>query len=85
MAAYKMFFKKSVWKDFESIPNKYLSKIFELKKSPVDNPRQPSCTRLSGQEKYRLRCGQYRIIYSIQDDESPIWIVKVGHRKNVYR
>jgi mRNA interferase RelE/StbE len=85
MAGYEIFFKKSVWKDFKTVPGKDLKKILTCIESLGDNPRQPGCKRLSGQEKYRFRQGRYRIIYSIQDDELTIWIVKVGHRKNVYR
>lgn len=85
MAAYKIFFKKSVWKDFKSIPDNDLAKIIECIESLGTNPRPPGCKKLSGQEKYRFRQGRYRIIYSIQDDELDVWIVKVGHRKNVYR
>jgi mRNA interferase RelE/StbE len=84
MAAYKIFFKNSVWKDFKQIPDKDLTKILACIESLGDNPRQPGCKKLSGQEKYRLRYGNYRILYSIQDDELTIWIVKVGHRKSVY-
>jgi mRNA interferase RelE/StbE len=40
---------------------------------------------LTGQERYRLRQGRYRIVYSIQDEELTIWIVTVGHRKDIYR
>ena len=84
MVVYKIFFKKSVWKDFKLIPDKDLTKILTCIESLSENPRQPGCKKLSGQEKYRLRYGRYRIIYSIQDKELSIWIVKVGHRKNVY-
>ncbi len=84
MAAYKIYFKKSVWKDFKSIPDKDLTKILSCIESLSDNPRHPGCKKLSGQERYRLRYGRYRIIYSIQDEALTIWIVKVGHRKNVY-
>jgi mRNA interferase RelE/StbE len=85
MGEYKIFVRKSVWKDFKSIPDKDLTKILECIESLGNNPRQPGCKKLSGQERYRLRQGQYRIIYSIQDEELTIWIVKVGHRKEVYR
>jgi mRNA interferase RelE/StbE len=85
MADYKIFFKKSVWKDFKSIPDSALTKIIERINSLSKSPRQIGCTKLSGQEKYRIRYGQYRIIYSIQDDELTVWVVKVGHRKDVYR
>ncbi|MDY0375206.1 MAG: type II toxin-antitoxin system RelE/ParE family toxin [Desulfobacterium sp.] len=84
MVAYKIFFKSSVWKDFKSIPDKDLTKILACIESLGENPHQSGCKKLSGQEKYRLRYGRYRIIYSIQDDEVSIWIVKVGYRKNIY-
>ena len=85
MAEYKIFFKKSVWKDFESIPNKDLKRILKRIESLSTNPRLPGCQKLSGQERYRLRQGRYRIIYSIQDEELTIWVIKVGHRKEIYR
>ncbi len=85
MAEYKILFKKSVWKDFKSIPDKDLTKILNCIESLGENPRQPDCKKLSGQERYRMRYGRYRIVYSIQDEELTIWIVKVAHRKNVYR
>lgn len=84
MDVYRIFFKKSVWKDFKSISDKDLTKILACIESLGKNPRQPGCKELSGQEKYCLRYGRYRIIYSIRDKELSIWIVKVGHRKNVY-
>ena len=85
MAEYKIYFKKSVWKDFQTIPKKDLNKILRVIESLSKDPRPSSCRKLSGQEKYRLRQGRYRIIYSIQDDEVSVWIVKVGHRKDIYR
>jgi mRNA interferase RelE/StbE len=85
MAEYKISFKKSVWKDFESIPKNDLKDILKHIKLLSKNPRPPGCRKLSGQERYRLRRGLYRIIYSIQDIELSIWVVKVGHRKDVYR
>jgi mRNA interferase RelE/StbE len=85
MAEYSISFKKSVWKDFEYIPKKDLKKILKAIKSLGKDPRPLGCRKLSGQERYRLRQGGYRIIYSIQDDKLTVWIVKVGHRKDVYR
>ena len=85
MAVYKIFFKKSVEKDFKVIPNKDLVKILERIEALAENPRPPGCEKLSGQQKYRLRQGRYRIIYSVQDDELTIWVVKIGHRKDIYR
>ena len=85
MAAYKIYFKKSVEKDFKVIPKKDLVKILERIEALAEDPRPLVCEKLSGQRKYRLRQGRYRILYSIQDDELTIWVVKVGHRKDIYR
>jgi len=85
MAAYKLFFKKSVQKDFDSIPKKDLKRILSRIESLSEDPRPKGCEKLTGQERYRLRQGQYRIVYSIQDDELTVWVVKVGHRKDIYR
>lgn len=85
MAAYRIFFKKSVKKDFLSIPQKDLKKILDKIKSLGNDPRPAGCEKLSGKEKYRIRQGWYRIIYSIQDYELTIYVVKIGHRKEVYR
>jgi mRNA interferase RelE/StbE len=86
MAAYKVFFKKSVWKDLESIPKNDLTKLLKRIEMLGDDPRPSGCEKLTGQERYRLRQGEYRIIlYSIQDDELTVWVVKIGHRKDVYR
>jgi mRNA interferase RelE/StbE len=85
MAEYRIFFKKSVQKDLSAIPKKDLKKILTRIQSLADDPPPPGCEKLTGQERYRLRQGRYRILYSIQDDELSIWIVKVGHRTDVYR
>ena len=85
MAAYKVHFKASVEKDFTTIPKKDLKKILKRIQELADNPRPSGCEKLTDQERYRLRQGRYRIVYSIQDDELTVWVVKVGHRKDIYR
>lgn len=85
MAGYEIYFKKSVWRDFEPIPKNALRKIMKVIESLGEDPRPSGCRKLSGQERYRLRQGRYRIIYSVQNDELSVWIVKVGHRRDVYR
>ena len=84
MAAYKLLFKKSVQKDFGSIPKKDLKKILNHIKALAEDPRPSGCEKLTGQERYSLRQGKYRIVYSIQDEELTVWVVKVGHRKHIY-
>lgn len=57
------------------------SKIQQL----ASNPRPTGTEKLSGQEKYRLRQGDYRVLYSVDDDRLTVVIVKIGHRRDVYR
>jgi len=85
MAVYKLFFKKSVQKDFESVPKNELGRILRRIESLSEDPRPKGCEKLTGKGRYRLRQGRYRIVYSIQDDELTVWVVKVGHRKHIYR
>ena len=85
MAVYSIFFKESVRKDLDSIPKNDLQRIIERIGSLAEQPRPVGCEKISGQEKYRLRQGNCRIIYSIQDTQLTIWVVKVGHRREVYR
>ena len=66
MAEYKIFFKKSVEKDFKAIPKNDLKKILDRIEALADDPRPQGCEKLTGQKKYRLRQGRYRILYSIQ-------------------
>jgi mRNA interferase RelE/StbE len=79
MAAYKLFFKASVQKDLISIFKKDLKRILSRIEKLANDPRPPGCEKLTGEEKYRLRQGRCRIVYSIQDDELTIWVVKARH------
>ncbi|PKN66556.1 MAG: type II toxin-antitoxin system mRNA interferase toxin, RelE/StbE family [Deltaproteobacteria bacterium HGW-Deltaproteobacteria-15] len=85
MAAYSVFFKESVQKDLADIPKKDLTKILTRVKSLAANPRPAGSEKLTGQYRYRLRQGRYRIVYAVQDQERTVTVVKVGHRKDVYR
>jgi mRNA interferase RelE/StbE len=85
MAQYKIFFKKSVEKDLKSIPPRDLKKILRKIESLQLNPRPAGSEKLTGLERYRIRQGSYRIVYSIQDFELTVWVVKIGHRKEIYR
>jgi mRNA interferase RelE/StbE len=85
MAKYRLVFKKSVAKDLRDIPRQDVARILKRIEALTDDPRAPGCEKLSGQERYRVRQGVYRIIYEIQDDVLVIVVVKVGHRGEVYR
>ncbi len=85
MAEYKIYFKESVEKDFRLIPKKDLQKILLRIETLAKDPRPSGHEKLTGQERYRVRQGQYRIIYSVHDKQLTVWVVRVGHRKDVYR
>ena len=85
MAAYNLFIKESVQKDLDGIPKKDIRKILFRIKSLADDPRPPEGEKLTGRDRFRLRQGRYRIVYAVQDEEHAVTVVKVGHRKDVYR
>jgi mRNA interferase RelE/StbE len=85
MVEYKVYFKKSVEKDFRTISKKDLQKILRRIGALAKDPRPSGHEKLTGQERYRVRQGRYRIVYSIQDKELTVWVVKVGHRKGIYK
>jgi len=84
MANYKLAFKKSVTKDLRAIPNSDVKRILLRIENLAVDPRAEGCIKLSGQERYRVRLGLYRIIYEIQDGRLIVQVVKVGHRSSVY-
>ena len=85
MANYKLAIKQSVSKDLRPIPNKDVARILQRIQELQANPRPVGCEKLSGQERYRIRQGMYRIIYEVTDELLVVTVVKVGHRKQVYR
>ena len=85
MGRYKIVFRKSVIMDLRPIPNRDIKRILNTIDSLSEDPRPPGCEKLSGQERFRLRQGNYRIVYEIRDEDVAVIIVKVGHRKNIYR
>lgn len=85
MAEYKIYFRQSVLKDLAKIPKRELQRIIKRIEKLADDPRPRGCEKISGQDRFRIRQGSYRIVYSIQDDELTIWVVKIGHRRDIYR
>ena len=85
MASYELVIKRSVAKDLRAIPNSDVAKLLQHIRALADEPRPQGCEKLSGLERYRIRQGDYRIIYEIQQQRLLVLIVKVGHRKDVYK
>ena len=85
MAEYEIYFKESVWKELKKVPKNDLKKILSRIENLGSDPRPTGCEKITGYELYRVRQGNYRIVYSIQDYELTVWVIKVGHRKDIYR
>ncbi len=85
MASYELRFRKSVAKDLRSIPKVEVARILKRIDALAENPCPPGCEKLVGQERYRIRQGVYRVIYEIVEHQLLITVVKVGHRRSVYR
>jgi len=86
VAKYRILIKPSAVKEIEAIsPKKDRQRLVDRISKLSDNPRPPGCEKLSGQDKYRIRQGRYRIVYSIEDQDLVVYVVKVGQRKDVYR
>ena len=85
MESYRLSFKRSVSKDFRSIPPEGVRTILSRIDALAVDPRPPGCQKLTGQERYRVRVGRYRVVYEIQDEVLLVIVVAVAHRKGVYR
>lgn len=85
MASYKIYFRKSAARELRKLPNPTVQKVITRIEALAIDPRPVGCEKLTGQEFYRVRQGNYRIIYSIQDNELTVWVIKVSHRKDIYK
>jgi len=86
VASYKLVIKRSAVREIEAIPTKRdRQRVVARIRALASDPRPPGCQKLSGAEKYRVRQGRYRILYSIEDDRLIVMVVRVAHRKDVYR
>ena len=86
MAKYSLRIKKSARKELELIATKAdRRRVIRRIKSLADNPRPPGALKLSGLERYRIRQGRYRILYTIEDAVLIVHLIKIGDRKDIYR
>jgi len=83
---YRVLIKPSAVKELETIPRKKdRQRLVRRIRRLADEPRPPGCQKLSARDLYRVRQGPYRIVYSIQDVELTVQVVKIGDRKDIYR
>ncbi len=85
MGRYSIFIKKSAAKELEGLPKRDLVKVLARIEGLAEDPRPPGAEKLAGLELYRVRQGNYRIVYSVEDRMLTVWVIKVGHRREVYR
>jgi len=84
--SYSIVIKKSAEKELLHLPAPYIHKIRAAISSLSENPRPHDCKKLSGsQNEYRVRIGMYRILYAIHDNILTVFVIKIGHRKDIYR
>ncbi len=83
---YQIVFKQSVKKDIRGLPQAVLARIQDVLRSLQEDPFPSGCAKLQGyDDSYRLRIGNYRIIYEVAVQIKILTIIKIGHRKDVYR
>ena len=86
MARYDVLIKPSALKELEAVGlKKDRQRIVAAILSLADDPRPSGCRKLSGKDKYRIRCGDHRVVLSVEDVILVVTIAKVGHRRDVYR
>ena len=85
MASYSLEIKRSAAKELAALPKQDRVRIITRIQALAHEPRPAGCEKLSGQERYRVRQGDYRILYEIHDDVLIVMVVRIGHRRDVYR
>lgn len=86
MASYKLEILLTAQKEIRKLPQNVRLQVINTVKKLADSPRPIGCEKLKGSKSsYRIRVGVYRIVYSIKDKELVVQVLKVGHRKDVYR
>ena len=85
MARFELRFKPSVVKDLRGIPKTEVRRLLKRIEALGTDPRPAGCEKLTGRDLYRIRQGVYRIVYSVDDAAVLVEVIKVGHRRDVYR
>jgi mRNA interferase RelE/StbE len=86
MNKYAVVFAKSARKELESLPDRVVERILPRIEALIDSPRPVGCRKLAGEETlWRIRIGDYRVVYSVDDEEQLVDVIAVRHRKDAYR
>jgi mRNA interferase RelE/StbE len=84
MPEYKILLSKAAVKTLDKLPNQVTENILRAIQNLITNPKPNGVKKLKGREGYRIRKGNYRIIYDVYDDRLVIQIIAIGHRKKIY-
>lgn len=85
MASYELRIKREAEKEIRHLPKDDLTRVTQRIQCLTENPRPVGSEKLKGEEGYRIRQGDYRIVYLIDDVARVVRIMRVGHRRGVYR
>jgi len=81
---YKLFIERAVYKQLKNVPEKDYQKIMDTIADLANNPRPAGCKKLKGRPGYRIRQGNYRVIYEINDKILTVTVIEAGDRKDIY-
>ena len=84
-ASYRVVIKRSAERELRAIPAPTLPLVVARVQGLANQPRPVGCEKLSGQDGYRIRQGDYRIVHAVSDTERVVEIIRIGHRREVYR
>ena len=85
MGSYRVHLKQSAAKEIQALPRKDRARIIKRIRTLSEDPRPAGSTKLSGREAYRIRQGDYRIVYTVDDEDRVVMVSVVAHRRDAYR
>ena len=84
-ASYSVLIKKSAERELRALPKQDLRRVVDRIRALAGDPRPHGSEKITGEERYRIRQGDHRIVYAVDDEGRTVEIVKIGHRRRLYR
>jgi mRNA interferase RelE/StbE len=82
---YRLAILRRAQKELVQLPSSSYQRVVDAVRDLAEDPRPPGCLKLSGREGWRIRIGDYRVVYEIDDEERSVTVLHIGHRRDVYR
>jgi len=84
--SYQIQIKRSAQKELEALPKREQRRIIRTLEALSEEPRPPGARKIvGGEDLYRLRVGDYRVVYQIKEEIFTIWVIRIGHKRDIYR